>query len=208
MQPSPGRRDRTALVIVGVVLLVVVVLVVCLVGGAAAYFGLRSGPVASPSVSPVAAAPSIPPPPPPSAAPADCLIGDWRETSYTVKWEIYGNRVQFTGSGTLMRIKADGTMTTVDRTTRRGAHQGDRYEMIHNGTTSLHYVADDKTINYSSPVTTGTTVLKVNGRQRASQKLEATITPETYHCKGDELRLFGAAYSSEWQRILPPGEPV
>ncbi|WP_144126955.1 hypothetical protein [Catellatospora sichuanensis] len=195
-------------VVVGVVVLVVF-LVVCLAGGAAAYFALRGEPAAAPSPSPVAAvSPSTPPPPPPSAAPAACLVGSWRETSYTANWEMYGNKIQFTGAGTLMQVNADGTMTTVDKVTRRGAGYGDRYEMIHNGTTKLNYVADDKTINYSSPRATGTTTLKVNGRQRAREPLKATITPETYSCKGDELRLFGEVYSSEWERIRPPGRPV
>ncbi|MFC7246709.1 hypothetical protein ACFQO7_29870 [Catellatospora aurea] len=196
-------------VVVGVVALVAL-LVLCLAGGAAAYLALRDEPAAPPSPSPtVATSPSLSPPaPPPSAAPADCLIGSWRETAYTANWEMYGNKIQFTGSGTLMQIKADGTMTTVDKTTRRGAGYGDRFEMIHNGTTKLNYVADDKTINYSNPQATGWTTLKVNGSQRAKEKLKATITPETYSCKGDQLRLFGTVYSSEWQRIVPPGRPV
>ncbi|GAA1393360.1 hypothetical protein GCM10009662_01590 [Catellatospora coxensis] len=195
---------------VGVVALVAL-LVLCLAGGAAAYLALRDEPATSPSPSPSAAAsPSaaLPPPPPPSAAPADCLIGSWRETAYTANWEMYGNKIQFTGSGTLMQIKADGTMATVDKTTRRGSGYGDRFEMIHSGTTKLNYVADDKTINYSNPQATGWTTLKVNGSQRAKERLKATITPETYSCKGDQLRLFGTVYSSEWQRIVPPGRPV
>lgn len=195
-------------VVVGVVALVAL-LVLCLAGGAAAYLTLRSEPAPTPSPLPAAVvAPSTPPPPPPSAAPADCLIGSWRETSYTANWEMYGNKIRFTGSGTLMQINADGTMATVDKVTRRGAGYGDRYEMIHNGTTKLNYVADDKTINYSNPQSTGWTTLKVNGSQRAKERLTATITPETYSCKGDELRLFGTVYSSEWERILPPGRPV
>ncbi|GIF96750.1 hypothetical protein Cci01nite_18440 [Catellatospora citrea] len=184
-------------------------LVLCLAGGVAAYFALRGEPASTASPSPVAAASASPSPlPRPSVAPAACLIGSWRETSYTANWEMYGNKIQFTGAGTLMRIDADGTMATVDKVTRRGAGYGDRYEVIHNGTTKLNYVADDKTINYSSPRTTGTTTLKVNGRQRASEPLKATITPETYSCKDDRLRLFGDVYSSEWERILPPGRPV
>ncbi|WP_155372882.1 hypothetical protein [Catellatospora vulcania] len=187
----------------------VVLLVLCVGGGAAAYLTLRGEPASSPSPSTAASpSPSPSPVPSPSAAPAACLIGSWRETSFTANWMMYGSKVQFTGSGTLMRINADGTMATVDKTIRRGAAHGDRYEMIHNGTTKLHYVADDKTINYSAPQTTGTTTLKVNGSRRASEKLRATITPETYSCKGDELRLFGEVYSSEWERILPPGRPV
>ncbi|MFD0597302.1 hypothetical protein ACFQZ4_37640 [Catellatospora coxensis] len=90
---------------------------------------------------------------------------------------MYGNKIQFTGSGTLMQIKADGTMATVDKTTRRGSGYGDRFEMIHSGTTKLNYVADDKTINYSNPQATGWTTLKVNGSQRAKERLKATITP-------------------------------
>jgi hypothetical protein len=204
MQPAAPRRDWTAPVVVGAVVLVVA-LVVCLGGGAAVYVLNRPAPApsASPSPSP---SPAVPSPVP--VSPAQCLIGRWRETSYTASAEIFGVTVQLTGSGTLFDFRADGTVITVDKVTRRGTRNGDRYEVIHNGGSQLDYEADDETINYSNPRTTGTTTWKVNGSTRDREQLGATITPEQYTCKGDRLRLYGKSYSIEAERILPPGRPV
>lgn len=213
MQPEPERRDWTIPVVVGVVVLVVA-LVVCLGGGAAAYLLTRAedsapaAPTASaapllPSASPTSAAPS-----PVPLAPSRCLIGRWKETSYTSSTNLFGVTVQLTGSGTLLEYRGDGVLTTVDKVTRKGTRSGDRYEVVHNGGTQLNYEADDETISYSSPKATGTTTWRVNGSTRDKQQLTATITPERYTCKGDKLRLYGDGYSMEAERILPPGKPV
>jgi hypothetical protein len=214
MQPTPPRRDWTLPVVLGAVLLAMVLLVLCVAGGAAAFFALRgradAPPVAtaSPSVSP---SPSkTPAPPPPSVSPADCLIGNWRETSYTSTANLFGVRVQISGSGTLMRINGNGTLNTVDKVTRRGTAGGDRYEVIHNGATTLNYQADDSTIHYSNPRATGTTTWKVNGRTQDTEPMKATLGSDSYTCKGNELRLYNDSdgYTIEWQRVLPPGQPV
>ncbi|WP_144121904.1 hypothetical protein [Catellatospora sichuanensis] len=208
MQPQQQDRDWTAAIAVGAVLLVVV-LVVCLGGAAAAYLLTRPVPVAppspstSPSPSPVAVVPS-----PAPMSPARCLIGQWRETSYTASADLFGITVQLTGAGTLLDYRADGTLLTVDRVTRKGTRNGDRYEVIHNGTTRLNYEADEETINYSNASAKGTTTWKVNGSVRDRENLSTTITPDQYTCKGDKLRLYGDNYSIEADRILPPGRPV
>ncbi|MEV4410856.1 hypothetical protein [Catellatospora sp. NPDC049609] len=208
MQPDKGR-DWTVPVIVGAVLLVLV-LVLCVAGGAAAYLLARRGdpaPVAaaspSRSPSPAAAAPS-----PSPASPARCLVGRWKETSYTGNADIYGANVQLTGSGALFDFRADGTLVAVHKTTRRGTSSGDRYEVIHNGTITISYEADDKMIHYSNVRATGTTTWKVNGSTRGRQNLSSTLDPERYTCKGDKLRLYGENFAVEADRILPPGRPV
>ncbi|MEU8081887.1 hypothetical protein AB0B31_41285 [Catellatospora citrea] len=206
MQPEQQRRDWTVPIVVGVVVLIVV-LVVCLGGAAAAYLLTRPDPTAppspSPSPSPVAAVPS-----PTPVSPARCLIGQWRETSYTSSAELFGVTVQLTGAGTLLSYGADGTVVTVDKVTRTGTRNGDRYEVIHNGSTRLNYEADDEMISYSNASATGTTTWKVNGSVRDRENLSTTITPERYTCKGDKLRVYGDGYSIEADRILPPGRPV
>ncbi|GAA1374755.1 hypothetical protein [Catellatospora chokoriensis] len=206
MQPEQQRRDWTVPIVVGVVVLIVA-LVVCLGGAAAAYLLTRPDPVAppspSPSPSPVAAVPS-----PTPVSPARCLIGQWRETSYTSSAELFGVTVQLTGAGTLLSYGADGTLVTVDKVTRTGTRNGDRYEVIHNGSTRLNYEADDEMISYSNASATGTTTWKVNGSVRDRENLSTTITPERYTCKGDKLRVYGDGYSIEADRILPPGRPV
>ncbi|WP_120316962.1 hypothetical protein [Catellatospora citrea] len=193
-------------IVVGVVVLIVA-LVVCLGGAAAAYLLTRPDPAAppspSPSPSPVAVVPS-----PTPASPARCLIGQWRETSYTSSAELFGVTVQLTGAGTLLSYGADGTVVTVDKVTRTGTRNGDRYEVIHNGSTRLNYEADDEMISYSNASATGTTTWKVNGSVRDRENLSTTITPERYTCKGDKLRVYGDGYSIEADRILPPGRPV
>ncbi|GIF98484.1 hypothetical protein Cci01nite_35780 [Catellatospora citrea] len=206
MQPEQQRRDWTVPIVVGVVVLIVA-LVVCLGGAAAAYLLTRPDPAAppspSPSPSPVAVVPS-----PTPASPARCLIGQWRETSYTSSAELFGVTVQLTGAGTLLSYGADGTVVTVDKVTRTGTRNGDRYEVIHNGSTRLNYEADDEMISYSNASATGTTTWKVNGSVRDRENLSTTITPERYTCKGDKLRVYGDGYSIEADRILPPGRPV
>ncbi len=208
MEPEQ-RRDWTVPIAVGVVALVVV-LVLCVAGGAAAYLlahdrGTGPAPAAatSPSPSPVAVAPS-----PSPASPARCLVGRWRETSYTGNAEIYGANVQLTGAGALFDFRADGTLVAVHKTTRRGTSSGDRYEVIHNGTITINYEADDEMIHYSNVRATGTTTWKVNGSRRGSQKLASTLDPERFTCKGDKLRLYGESFAVEAERILPPGRPV
>ncbi|WP_155374242.1 hypothetical protein [Catellatospora vulcania] len=208
MQPEPQRRDWTVPVVVGVVVLVVA-LVVCLGGAAAAYLLTRTDPVAAPSASPsptpspVAVLPS-----PAPASPARCLIGQWRETSYTASADIFGVNVQLTGAGTLLDYRANGTLVTVDKVTRKGTRNGDRYEVIHSGSSRLNYEADEELINYSNAVTTGTSTWKINGSVRERQKMTTSITPDRYTCRGDRLRLYGDGYSIEAERILPPGRPV
>ncbi|MFD0594501.1 hypothetical protein ACFQZ4_20405 [Catellatospora coxensis] len=208
MQPEQRGRDWTVPIVVGVVLLVVV-LVVCLGGAAAAYLLARRapGPLPSPSTSPSPSPVAVLPSPTPMS-PARCLIGQWRETSYTSSAEIFGVTVQLTGAGTLLSYGADGTLVTVDKVTRKGTRNGDRYEVIHNGTTRLNYEADEEMISYSNASATGTTTWKVNGSVRDRENLSTTITPDRYTCKGDKLRIYGDSYSIEADRILPPGRPV
>ncbi|MBV1849598.1 hypothetical protein [Catellatospora tritici] len=190
----------------------VCVLVLCLAGGAAGYYFLsRDGSDPSPSPSPVAAAASPQPsvaPPAPSKAPQDCLIGDWLETSYTTNAEFLAGTVQLTGKGVRFSYGADGVLRMVYNTTRTGTRDGDKYQVIHKGNVTMNYVADDKTINYSSPKTTGTSTLKINGSTEGSQKLTMSVNPDSYSCKGDELRLFGEDYAMEAKRVLPPGQGV
>ncbi|GHJ45956.1 hypothetical protein Cs7R123_32980 [Catellatospora sp. TT07R-123] len=196
-------------VVVGVIGLVVL-LVLCLGGGAAGYYLLRrngSAPSPSAAAAPASPLPSVAPPAP-SRAPQDCLVGDWLETSYTSNVEFYDGTVQLTGKGVRFSYGADGVLRMVYNTTRKGTRSGDRYEVIHKGNVVMNYVADEKTINYSSPQTTGTTTLKINGSTNNSQKLTMSVNPDSYSCKGDELRLFGEDYAMEATRVLPPGQGV
>ncbi|MDI1460440.1 hypothetical protein QEZ54_05620 [Catellatospora sp. KI3] len=198
-------------VVVGVIALVCV-LVLCLAGGAAGYYFLyRDGSDPSPTPSPLAAAASpqpSAPAPAPTKAPQDCLIGDWLETSYTSNTEFSTGTVQLTGKGTRFSYGADGVLRMVYNTTRTGSLDGDKYQVIHKGNVTMNYVADEKTINYSSPKTTGTTTLKINGSTNNSRKLTMSVDPDSYSCKGDDLRLFGENYAMEAKRVRPPGQGV
>ncbi|MEV4410855.1 hypothetical protein [Catellatospora sp. NPDC049609] len=194
-------------VVIGVVLLVVV-LVVCLTGGAAAYLATRDrpgapSPSASPSRSPAAAAPS-----PSPVSPARCLIGRWNETSYTDYSDIYGVKVQVKGAGSTMDFRADGTVVIVRKVTLRGVANGDRYEVIMNGTHTISYQAGDDVINYSNPRSTGTITWKINGKVRDRENLIWITTPDNYTCTSSQLRIYGADYAMELDRVQPPGRPV
>jgi hypothetical protein len=208
MQPDQ-RRDWTVPVIVTAVVLVLAC-VLCAVGGAGAYLLSRDGdpapsPSASPSPSPVAASPAPPPSPP---SPKSCLVGRWSEKSYTVYADIYGTKVQLRGAGAVFDFRADGTVTIVRKVTLKGTADGDRYEVIMNGTHTINYQVDDKEISYFSPQSTGTITWKINGRTRDTEKLIWITTPDRYTCQGDDLRLYGEDYATELTRVTPPGRPV
>ncbi|HCU52535.1 MAG TPA: hypothetical protein DGG94_22530 [Micromonosporaceae bacterium] len=207
--PSRPRRDWTVPVLLGAVALAVLV-VVCVAGSAAAFLSFRAKPANNSSATP-APSTSRPAPtqPPATMAPADCLIGDWEEVSYVTNSEIYGVTVQLTGKGSLIRFAADGTSVTVlNNVVVSGSAQGSSYEVIHNGSLALNYVADATTINYSNPKASGTTTWKVDGKVRDTEPIRASLKPDTYRCQGNDLRLFSETGATELKRILPPGTPV
>src|SRR5258708_3322098 len=107
--PPPPRRDWTVPIVVGAIPLVVL-LGLCIAGVATAIFAYRANkPVATASLS---SPPKPTPAPAASLSPADCLLGDWVEVSYTGNADIYGITVQLSGKGMLTRFAADGTTTS------------------------------------------------------------------------------------------------
>lgn len=205
--PPPKSRNWTLPIIAGAAALAVVLLV-CVVGSATAYFTLRDRNTGAPAPTPTPA-PVRPQSPAAAKSPADCLIGDWTETSYVSTAEINGTRVQLTGKGTLVRFSPDGTTTSVyDNIVVSGTASGKSYEVVHNGTTLLNYQSDEKNIHYSNPRVDGTTTWKINGKVDGTQPMKVLLTPETYRCSGNDLRLYGDQYAIELQRILPPGIPA
>jgi hypothetical protein len=193
--PPVTRRDWTLPIIAGVVA-IVVVLAVCMVGSAAAFVSLRreAGPP-TPSVLPTQ----------PNAAGLtgpECLIGDWLETSYVLTIPISGVEVRFTGKGAVSRFGTDGTLfQLLQNVVYAGSAEGKRYEIVVDGSLMLDYQADATTIRYSNPVALGTNVLKIDGTVAASEELTASLTPETYVCQGNLLRLTGEQSTTELQRI-------
>lgn len=188
-----------------------IVAVLCLAGVTTALLAWRTAPdpvVAQPS-SPAATLPSPSPSPP---APATCLPGDWLETSNTASTTLDGLPVQLSGSGSVLRFARDGTITNVsNNVVLRGQAGGNSYEVIHNGTLMVNYQANDTTIYFSNPRATGTTSWKRNGRLQATEQMTAVLTPETYSCQDDQLRLYGDGYAIELTRLLPspaPGRPA
>jgi hypothetical protein len=173
------------------VVAIVVVLVACAIGSATAFVTLRRqpAPAATSALAPAFPQPTVPQSPPSVKSPAGCLIGDWVETSYAGNADIYGTRVQLTGEGTLTRYAADGTVTMVlENVSVTGSAGGDNFEVIHNGVLRMNYIADDTTIHYSNPQSEGTTTWKVNGKERDSAQLKASLKPDTYKCDGNRLR--------------------
>ncbi len=187
----------------------VVVAVVCIGGGVAAYLTMReSGDTSNPPTPTPAPSQVIASPPAPKTH-ADCLVGDWIETSYAGTAEIYGTRVQLTSKGALVRFSPEGTtLTLYENLVRTGQADGNNYEVIHNGRVGFNFVADETTLHYSNPQVEGTTTWKVNGKVRDTEPMQVLLTPETYKCSGNQLRIFGDNYAMEYQRIVPPGVPV
>ncbi len=206
--PPPQRRNWTLPIVAGVLALVVVA-VVCVGGSVMTYLALRK-PDTPPAPTPAPTTASTPTPPP--TAPktnAECLIGDWLETSHVSTAEIFGTRVQLYSKGTVHRFGSDGVSTTVyDNLVHAGQANGSNYEVIHNGKIVLNYLADETNLHYSNPKVEGTTTWKVDGKVRDTEPMQVLLTPETYKCSGDQLRIYGDQYAIEYQRIRPPGVPV
>src|SRR3954470_9196956 len=92
----PKRRDWTLTVVIGAIGLVVVV-VLCLVGGGVGLLALRGGDTPAPapvaSALPVSPSPAPSPSPSPEVSAAQCLLGDWVETSNTSTSSLFGQTV-------------------------------------------------------------------------------------------------------------------
>lgn len=194
--PPVTRRDWTLPIIAGVVA-IVIVLAVCLVGSAAAFLSLRSKPVPSRGETVPSALPNGP-----NVTGAECLIGDWLETSNVLTYQMLGSRLQFSGQGAITRFSTDGSVFTLYQNVVYAASSGsNRYEIVNNGSMLLDYEADATTIRYSNPVTLGTSTLKVNGVVNTAETLTASTASETYTCQGNKLRIQGDQYVTELQRI-------
>jgi hypothetical protein len=183
------------------------VLVVCVAGTAAGVIAWRSAHKPEPSVTPstpitpsaTPASPSVP------KSPADCLLGDWQEVTFTNTANLFGARVQLSGKGTLMRFNGTEVVIALENIVLSGSADGDNYEVIHSGGLKLNYIVSEDKLLYSNPQATGTTTWKVNGSTEATEPLKASLKPETFHCQGNDLRLFGEDSASELKRIVPPG---
>jgi hypothetical protein len=195
--PPVTRRDWTLPIIAGVVA-IVVVLALCMVGSATAFVSLRRPATPGTDGPP----PSVTPAQPNVSSGPECLIGDWLETSLVLTIEVGGSPVRFTGNGAVYRYDTDGTVfQLLQNAVYAGSVNGNRYEMVVNGSLLLDYEADATTIRYSNPVTVGTNVFKVNGTVAASEELTASLTPETYLCQGNLLQLTGEQSTTELQRM-------
>lgn len=140
--------------------------------------------------------------------PADCLIGEWEQTSYVTTAMIFGVNVQLKGKGVRIQFGAQSSKWTSQNVVLSGTADGRSYEVIFNSTIETNYQADDTTIHYSNPRAQGTTVWKIDGKVRETEPTTATMNSDTYKCSGNELRLYADKTASEWRRILPPGVPV
>lgn len=188
-------------------LVLTVIMAACVIGGIATVTMLRDSPAPRP-VATSLPSPTITTPPPNTRTPQRCLLGEWRQTSYISTAEIFGVRVQLTGSGAHLLFRPEEAVTTYDNYVVTGTADGSRYEVIHHGTVTLNYHAEGTTLRYSNARVQGVSTWKVDGRVRESEPMQVLLDPETYHCTGNELRLYGDGYASEYRRLLPPGVPA
>lgn len=195
--PPVTRRDWTFPIIAGVVA-IVVVLALCLIASAATFVSLRR------QAAPVTDEPgsSVPPSGPNVKTGPECLIGDWLETNYVLITLVGNTRVRLSGKGATLRFGTDGKVfQLLQNVVYAGSFGGNRYEFVMDGSALVDYQADATTIRYSNLVTTGTGTLKINGAVKATEALTVSLTPETYTCQGNQLRLDGEQSTTELQRI-------
>lgn len=150
----------------------------------------------------------MPTPPPTAKSPQACLIGVWLQTSYVTTAKIYGVDVQLRGKGTVLQVDSETWTNKSDKVVVSGTADGKRYDVVFDSTITTNYKADDTTIHFSNPRVKGTTTWKVNGKVTDSEPTTVLLRSNTYHCSGDELRLYAEEYASEWKRVHPPGVPV
>jgi hypothetical protein len=194
--PPVTRRDWTLPIIAGVVA-IVVVLAVCSVGSVLAFVSLRREQPPSTGTP----APSVLPTQPNVKTGPECLIGDWLETNNVLTLDVGGSEVRFSGKGAITKFAPGGNLfQLLQNVVYAGSAGGNQYEIVVSGSLVMDYAADATTIHYSDPVAVGTTIIKVNGTVSATEELTASLTPETYTCQGNELRLVGERSTTELQR--------
>jgi hypothetical protein len=116
--------------------------------------------------------------------------------------QVGGSEVRFNGKGATLRFSTDGSVfQELKNVVYAGSSSGNRYEIVVNGSLLMEYEADATTIRYSNPFGVGTSTLKINGTVSASEEISASLTPETYTCQGNLLRLAGEQSLTELQRI-------
>ncbi|MBB5871749.1 hypothetical protein F4553_005128 [Allocatelliglobosispora scoriae] len=198
---APKRKpDRLPLVVIGIVVALALG-VACCAGVGLFVWRDRAQPssVAATDPPPVTAEPE----PERVPTPAECVVGTWRETSYTGSAEIDGYTLQLTSVGAIQRFSADGVVVLDfgKGIAKTGKHGSTTYTVTSTGSVTFHYQVLGSQIHYSAPKGNGSTVWRRNGKQIDKQALSGAIGAETFTCSGDKLTQYGETYSIELVRV-------
>lgn len=148
-----------------------------------------------------AASPSVSPTP---MTAAGCVVGTWRVTR--IQYEptnYYGTMVAMSGGGSIYTYRPDGTAQVVMKNvTYTGRANGSTYTETHNGRLAWRYRVGNGKIIYTDGTTSGTAVIKVNGRVRARNQLEAAKGSSSvdFACDATGMSVSGSTFSIELAR--------
>jgi hypothetical protein len=137
-----------------------------------------------------------------------CVVGTWRVVSHEEDVAFDDGKVRFTGNGTEIRLKDDGTGvtdykggTTFTGTTKnRSDGSTVSIKLVFSGKIAFDYRAKDGTLSFSNPRPDGTVKTIVNGTELTSEPLSGSEDPARYTCSGDKLVESTAQYRVEMRR--------
>jgi hypothetical protein len=143
-------------------------------------------------------------PTPTGSGPVDsCVVGSWRVTSHRedVLVPDVGD-VPLTGSGTRVRLAADGTGVTDygTGTPFTGESGGTRYTLTISGTVRFGYRTTGDMITFSDLAPDGRVVLTADGAELYRDRLAGSADAARYTCVGAALTQFTGRYTVEMAR--------
>jgi hypothetical protein len=138
-----------------------------------------------------------------------CPVGTWTVTRYTESVAVAGvGDVTFAGSGTEIRLRADGTGVTDYRTgTRFVAQVGEvSYELVVTGRISYAYRIVGDQMRFSDVRADGReTVTRRDTGESLDGDLVGTMDPATVRCGGTAMTQSTSRYTAELRRVNATG---
>jgi hypothetical protein len=146
------------------------------------------------------------PSPEPSEKKIDqCVVGTWKATAEEWYLDMKPGVQHFTGKGTVVRFRADGTgVFEVGAGTPQTATAGTKtWTLVYTGTIPFRsFRTGGDELSYSEQSPSGTTAQKVNGVVTKTGPLAAWSGFLHYTCSGSSMRLFVGSKGSVGNHVL------